>query len=85
MWNSTLSGTATEELVDVRRLSNAIIRNESKLSQLGSDTPDVRVSNLSMLSIWNEEATINKVLCHSKGYVSADEGRVTDLDTNCTE
>jgi hypothetical protein len=83
--SSTLSGTATEELVDVRRISNVIIRNESKLSQSGSDTPDVRVSNLSMLSIWNEEASINKVECNNKGYVSANEGMVTTLSESCTE
>ncbi len=83
--SSTLSGTATEELVDLRRISNVIIRNESKLSQSGSDTPDVRVSNLSMLSIRNEEASINKVDCYSKGYVSANEGIVTTLSESCTE
>jgi len=84
MWNSTLSGTATEELVDVRRLSNAIIRNESKLSQSGSDTPDVRVSNLSFLSVWSD-SSINSVDCHMKGTVSADEGTVTTLSSSCTE
>ena len=83
--NSKISGMATVELVNVSRLSNAIISNETTLSQTGSDTPDVSVSNLSMLSIWNKESPINSVNCFSKGYVSANEGMVTDLATSCTE
>jgi hypothetical protein len=83
--NSKISGTPTEQLIRVTRVSNAIIRNETTLSQTGSGTPDVSVSNLSMLSVYNEEATINKVDCYSKGYVSANEGIVTDLATSCTE
>jgi len=83
--NSKISGTATDELIRVTRGSNAIISNETTLSQTSSDTPDVSVSNLSMLSIWNEEASINKVDCYSKGYVSANEGIVTTLSESCTE
>ena len=83
--NSKISGTPTVQLIQVTRVSNAIIRNETTLSQTGSGTPDVSVSNLSMLSVYNEEATINKVDCYSKGYVSANEGIVADLATSCTE
>ena len=83
--NSKISGTATDELIRVTRGSNAIIRNETTLSQTGSDTPDVSVSNLSFLCIWNEEASINKVDCYSKGYVSANEGMVTTLSESCKE
>ena len=82
---SKISGTPTSQLNRVTRVSNATIRNETTLSQTGSDTPDVSVSNLSFLSVYNEEATINKVDCYSKGYVSANEGIVTDLATSCTE
>jgi hypothetical protein len=83
--NSKISGAPTSQLIRVTRVSNATIRNETTLSQTGSDTPDVSVSNLSFLSVYNEEATINKVDCYSKGYVSANEGIVTDLATSCTE
>jgi pectate lyase len=82
--SSTISGTATDALVDVRRVSNLIIRNESTLSQTGSETPDVSVSNLSLLSVWSD-SSINSVDCYAKGTVSADEGTVTDLATSCTE
>ena len=83
--SSKISGTATEQLIRVTSVSNAIIRSETTLSQTGSDTPDVRVSNLSMLSIKNEEVTINNVDCYGKGYVSANEGMVTTLSESCTE
>ena len=83
--NSSLTGSATEELIRVTRVSNAIIRNESKLSQTSPDITDVTVSNLSFLSIWNNETSINKVDCNNKGYVSANEGMVIDLATSCTE
>ena len=83
--SSKISGTATAQLIRVTSVSNAIIRNETTLSQTGSDTPDVRVSNLSMLRIKNEEVTINNVDCYGKGYVSANEGMVTTLSESCTE
>jgi len=50
-----------------------------------AETPDVRVSNLSFLSMWNDETSINKVDCNYKGYVSANEVIVTNLATSCTE
>jgi|MDTC01.3.fsa_nt_gb hypothetical protein len=54
-------------------------------SQMVAETPDVRVSNLSFLSMWNDETSINKVDCNYKGYVSANEVIVTNLATSCTE
>jgi hypothetical protein len=83
--NTTIFGTATEELIGVTRVSNAVLRNESTLSQTGTENPDVSVSNLSFLDVWNNEALINKVDCYNKGYVSLNEGTVTDLATSCTE
>ena len=83
--NTTIFGTATEELIGVTRVSNAILRNESSLGQTSTENPDVSVSNLSFLDVWNNETLINKVDCYNKGYVSANEGIVTDLATSCTE
>ena len=83
--NSTLSGTATEELVIVSRNSNMVIRNESTLSKTASDFPDIFVSQLSFLNVWNNETPINSVYCYNKGYVGASEGMVTVLAPSCTE
>jgi len=83
--NSSLVGPATDTLVQINRVSSVDIENGSTLGQTNADTPDVRVSDLSFLSIWNEDASINKVDCNNKGYVSANEGIVTNLATSCTE
>jgi len=80
--SSTISGTATKELIDVRRVSHAII-DGSTLSQTSSDTPDVRVSKISFLSVWGD-SSLNSVDCHMKGTVDTDVS-ITNLDTNCTE
>ena len=80
--SSTISGTATKELVDVRRVPHLII-DGSTLSQTASDTPDVRVSKLSFLSVF-DDSSINSVDCHMKGTVDTDVS-ITDLDTGCTD
>jgi hypothetical protein len=79
--NSSLSGPATDSLVNVARLSNAIISNGSTLSQEDTDAPDVAVRNVSFLSVWDSNTSINKVDCNSTGHVSYDEGTVTTV--NC--
>ena len=81
--NSTLSGSANYELVRVTRASNAIIQRGSELSHSNTSEVDIEVSNLSFLNVW--DSSVNSVNCFNKGYVSADEGTVADLGTNCTE
>jgi hypothetical protein len=80
--SSTISGTATKELVDVRRVSHVII-DRSTLSQTDSNSPDVRVSKISFLSVF-VDSSINSVHCHMKGTVDSDVS-IIDLDPNCTE
>jgi hypothetical protein len=83
---SQLSGTATDQLVGISKGSTVTVGDGSTLSQTGADSSDVYLEHLSFLSVWGDGGTsIGKVGCGFKGFVSADEGTVADLGTNCTE
>ena len=60
-----------------------MIIDGSTLSQTGSDTPDVRVSKLSFLSVF-DDSSINSVDRHMKEAFNTDVS-ITDIGTGCTE
>jgi len=83
--NSKLSGSAPNDLVRITRASSVMIESDSSVNQTSAGSNDISVSYLSLLTVDSVESPINSVNCYNKGYVSADEGSVTDLATSCTE
>ena len=83
--NSKLSGSAPNDLVRITRASSVMIESDSSINQTSAGSNDISVSYLSLLTVDSVESPIKSVNCYNKGYVSADEGSVTDLATSCTE